>query len=271
MTTPLLITAAIVGAEVTREQSPHVPYTSVELAEEAERCWHAGARMVHLHVRQPDGTPSQSRALFAQTLALIRARCPILVQFSTGGAVGMDVEERIEALPLQPDMATLTTGSVNFGDDVFWNPPPVVQAIASRLKQLAIRPEIECFDTGMVDTALRMAAAGLIALPAHFNFVLGMPGGMGASPAHLDFVTSLLPQGCTWSVAGIGRHELPLAQHAIERGGHVRVGLEDNLYLSKGVLAEGSWQLVQAVVTMAQAAGRPLATLAEARTLLRLM
>ena len=270
MTTPLLITAAIVGAEVTRAQSPYVPYTPLELADEAERCWQAGAHMVHLHVREPDGTPSQSRQLFGEALALIRARCPILVQFSTGGAVGMDVEERIEALPLQPDMATLTTGSVNFGDDVFWNPPPVVKTIAARLQALGIRPEIECFDTGMVDTALRLAAEGLIALPGHFNFVLGMPGGMGGTPAHLDFVRGLLPDGSTWSVAGIGRHELPLAAHAIATGGHVRVGLEDNLYLRKGVLAEGSWQLVEAVATLAREAQRPLATPEQARSLLRL-
>jgi 3-keto-5-aminohexanoate cleavage enzyme len=268
--TPLLITAAIVGAEVTRDQSPYVPYTPEELAAEAVRCWHAGAHMVHLHVRQPDGTPSQSKVLFAQTMDLIRRECPILLQFSTGGAVGMDVEERIEALSLLPDMATLTTGSVNFGDDVFLNPPQLVRTIARRLQQYGIRPEIECFDTGMVDTALRLAKEGLLTLPGHFNFVLGMPGGMGGSTTHLDFISSLLPADCTWSVAGIGRTELPLAAHAIASGGHVRVGLEDNLYLSKGVLALGSWQLVEAVEALARSAGRPLATPEQARTLLRL-
>jgi 3-keto-5-aminohexanoate cleavage enzyme len=268
--TPLLITAAIVGAEVTRDQSPYVPYTPEELAAEAVRCWQAGAQMVHLHVRQPDGTPSQSKSLFAQALALIRASCPILVQFSTGGAVGMDVEERIEALSLLPDMATLTTGSVNFGNDVFLNPPQVVRTIAHRLQQYGIRPEIECFDTGMVDTALRLAKEGLLTLPGHFNFVLGMPGGMGGSTTHLDFISSLVPADNTWSVAGIGRTELPLAAHAIAEGGHVRVGLEDNLYLSKGVLARGSFELVQAVAALARSAGRPVATLEQARSLLRL-
>lgn len=268
--TPLMITAAICGAEVMRAQSPYVPYTPLELADEAIKCYAAGATMVHLHVRHPDGTPSQDARLFGEAMGYIRARCPILVQFSTGGAVGMGVDERADALQLRPDMATLSTGSVNFGDDVFLNPPPLVRQIAQRMQQFGVTPEIECFDTGMVDTALRLAKDGLVALPAHFNFVLGMAGGMGGTARHLDFIASLLPAGCTWSAAGIGRFELPLAHHAIAQGGHVRVGLEDNVYLSKGVLAEGSAPLVAAVAAMAREAGRPLATVAEARSLLRL-
>lgn len=267
---PLMITAAICGAEVFRDQTPYVPYTPAELADEAVRCHQAGATMVHLHVRQADGTPSQSAALFAETMALIRARCPILVQFSTGGAVGMSVAERADALKLRPDMATLTTGSVNFGDEIFANATPMVRQIAQRMREFGVRPEIECFDTGMVDTALRLAKEGLVPLPGHFNFVLGMAGGMGGTVQHLDFIRSLLPADCTWSAAGIGRYELPLAQHTIAVGGHVRVGLEDNLYLSKGVLAKGSYELVQAVAELARAAGRPLASVAEARQLLHL-
>lgn len=267
---PLMITAAICGAEVFREQTPHVPYTPRELAAEAIRCHEAGATMVHLHVRQDDGTPSQDAALFEQVLRAIRQECEILVQFSTGGAVGMSVAERADALKLRPDMATLTTGSVNFGEDVFLNPPPVVRQIAQRIREFGIKPEIECFDTGMVDAALRLAKEGLLDLPAHFDFVLGMPGGMGGTERHLDFIRSLIPSECTWSVAGIGRFEMPLANHAIAVGGHVRVGLEDNLYLSKGVLAKGSYELVAAVAALAQEAGRPLATVAQARTLLRL-
>jgi 3-keto-5-aminohexanoate cleavage enzyme len=267
---PLMITAAICGAEVFRDQTPHVPYTPAELAAEAIRCHEAGATMVHLHVRQDDGTPSQDAALFQQVLRAIRERCDLLVQFSTGGAVGMSVAERADALKLRPDMATLTTGSVNFGDDVFLNPPPTVRAIAQRIREFGVRPEVECFDTGMVDAALRLAKEGLLDLPAHFDFVLGMPGGMGGTERHLDFMRSLIPADCTWSVAGIGRFEMPLARHAIAVGGHVRVGLEDNLYLSKGVLAQGSYELVAAVAAMANEAHRPLATVAQARDLLRL-
>jgi 3-keto-5-aminohexanoate cleavage enzyme len=267
---PLMITAAICGAEVTRAQTPHVPYTPAELVEESLRCYQAGATMVHVHVRQPDGTPSQSAELFGQVLQGIRGRCDLLVQFSTGGAVGMGVDERADAVRLRPDMATLSTGSVNFGDEIFANPIPLIRQIACRLKEFNVRPEIECFDSGMVDTALRLAKDGLLELPAHFDFVLGMPGGMGGTAHHLDFMRSLLPTDCTWCVAGIGRFELPLADHAIRQGGHVRVGLEDNVFISKGVLAKGSCELVQAVATMAKAAGRPLATTTQARELLRI-
>lgn len=267
---PLMITAAICGAEVFRDQTPYVPYSPTELAEEAVRCSQAGATMVHLHVREADGSPSQRAELFGETMALIRARCPILVQFSTGGAVGMSVAERADALKLRPDMATLTTGSVNFGDDIFANALPMVRQIALRMAEFGVRPELECFDTGMVDTALRLVKEGQIPSPSHFNLVMGMAGGMGGTAHHLDFVRTLLPADCTWSVAGIGRFELPLAQRAIAVGGHVRVGLEDNVYLSKGVLANGSYELVQAVAELARLAGRPLATVPQARQLLRL-
>ncbi len=268
---PLMITAAICGAEVFRADTPYVPYSPQELADETVRCRQAGATMVHLHMREPDGAPSQRAALFAETVALVKAAgCDILLQFSTGGAVGMTVDQRADALKLRPDMATLTTGSVNFGDDVFLNSPPMIRAIATRQRQFGVTPEIECFDTGMVDAAVRLMREGVIAGPGHFNFVLGMAGGMGGTTAHLEFLRTLLPDGATWSVAGIGRYELPLAAHAIDVGGHVRVGLEDNLYLRKGVLARGSFELVAAVADLAAQAGRPLATIAEARALLRL-
>ncbi len=256
---PLIITAAIVGAEVMREHTPHVPYTPTEIAAEAVRCREAGAAMVHVHGRRDDGTPTQDKETFSQILSKIRAQSDVLVQFSTGGAVGMSVEERIEGLALLPDMATLTTGTVNFGDDVFLNSLPMVRQIAQRLKELKIRPEIEIFDSGMIDTALRLADEGLLEGPLHFDFVLGVPGGMGARPENLEFLVSMIPQGSTWTVAGMGRHELPLSFHAIELGGHVRVGLEDNLYVSRGNLAKGSWELVELIANHAQKIGRPIA------------
>lgn len=270
MSDELIITAAVVGAETMREHTPHVPYTPEEIAEEARRCREAGASMAHVHGRREDGTPTQDRETFSQLLDKIRERTDILVQFSTGGAVGMSVEERIEGLTLKPDMATLTTGTVNFGEDVFWNDLKTIRTIAARLRELGIRPEIEIFDTGMVDTALRLLGEGLLEAPLHFDFVLGVPGAMGARPENLKFLVSMIPAQSTWSVAGIGRHELPMAYQAIEMGGHVRVGLEDNIYLSRGVLARGSWELVEAVVERAEQAGRPLATPATAAALLHL-
>lgn len=259
MPQPLIITAAVVGAETMREHNPNVPYTPVEIAEEAVRCRETGASMVHVHGREPDGSPTQDKETFAQILDEIRERTDILVQFSTGGAVGMSVEERIEGLELKPDMATLTTGTVNFGDDVFMNSLPMIRQIAERLRELDITPEIEIFDTGMVDTAMRLVKEGLLEEPLHFDFVLGVPGGMGGRPENLEFLVDMIPADSTWSVAGVGRHELPLAFKAIDMGGHVRVGLEDNIFVEKGVLAEGSWQLVEKVVEYAKAQGRELA------------
>ncbi|MEZ4458454.1 MAG: 3-keto-5-aminohexanoate cleavage protein [bacterium] len=270
MSDALLITAALNGAETMREQNPHVPYTADEIAAEAVRCRAAGASMVHVHGRKADGTPTQDRQTFEAILNAIRAQSDILVQFSTGGAVWMDVEQRIEALDLRPDMATLTTGTVNFGEDVFMNSLPMIRTIAARLRAYGIVPEIEVFEVGMLDTALKLLKDGIVDGPLHFDFVMGVPGAMGASPAYLDFLVAQLPTDATWSVAGVGRHELPLAYKALEMGGHVRVGLEDNIYVEKGVLARGSWELVEKVVQRAHAVGRRVVEPIEARGLLRL-
>lgn len=267
---PLIITAAVDGAETMREHNPNVPYTPEEIAVEAKRCRDAGASMVHVHGRLDDGTPTQDRATFKQILDKIRERTDILVQFSTGGAVWMSVEERIEALDLKPDMATLTTGTVNFGDDVFMNSYPMICEIAAKLKEHGVIPEIEVFDTGMVDTALRLVKEDRIDAPLHFDFVLGVPGAMAARPENLNFLVGMIPEGSTWSVAGVGRHELPLAYQAIDMGGHVRVGLEDNVYVEKGVLAQGSWELVEKVVAYSNQVGRPISDPNRASALLRL-
>jgi 3-keto-5-aminohexanoate cleavage enzyme len=256
---PLVITAAVNGAETSREDTPYVPYTADEIAEEARRCRQAGASMIHVHGREPDGTASQDREVYANILEAVRERTDVLVQFSTGGAVGMSVEERIDAVDLEPDMATLTTGTVNFGEGVFMNSLPTIRTIAERLGEYAIRPEIEIFDTGMVDTAMRLVDEGLLEPPLHFDFVLGVPGGMGGRPENLDFLVDMIPEESTWSVAGVGPYELPLAEKTVSMGGHVRVGLEDNIYVEKGVLATGSWELVERVAEFADNADRELA------------
>jgi 3-keto-5-aminohexanoate cleavage enzyme len=270
----VVITAALVGAETTREQTPYLPITAEEIGEEARRCREAGAAMVHLHVREPDGRPSQKKELFAAAIAAVRERSDVLVQVSTGGAVGMSVDERCGALELtgalKPDMATLTPGSVNFGDDVFLNPRPLVLDVARRIRACGAKPEVECFDAGMMDEALWVARQGLLDLPAHYDFVLGVPGGLGADEQALRFMVSRLPAGSTWTVAGMARHEMPMAELALSMGGNVRVGLEDNIYLAKGILAKGSHELVAAVVTRALTAGRRSATPQEARAMLNL-
>ncbi|MDC0708081.1 3-keto-5-aminohexanoate cleavage protein [Stigmatella sp. ncwal1] len=274
MSNPMVITAAMVGAETTREQTPHLPITAEEIAEDAVRCREAGAAMVHLHVRTPDGKPSQDAELFRAAIRAIRKRTDILVQVSTGGAVGMSVDERCGGLTLtgadRPDMATLTTGTVNFGEEVFWNPRPLVRDIAKRIKELGLKPELECFDVGMIDEANTLAKEGLVQQPAHYDFVLGVPGALAAREAALDFMISSLPEGSTWTVAAVGRHQLPFVDLAAVKGGNARVGLEDNIYVSKGVLAKGNWELVAEAAKRAKAKGRTLATPEEARKLLRL-
>ncbi len=271
---PMVITAALVGAEVTRKDTPHLPISAEEIGIEAAKCREAGAAMVHIHVRKPDGTPSQDTELFRAAIREIRKRCDIIVQTSTGGAVGMSVDERCGPLKLtgedRPDMATLSTGTVNFGEDVFWNPRPLVRDIARRIRELGIRPEIECFDVGMIDEARYLAKEGLVELPAHFDFVLGVPGALAARPEALDFMIASLPEGSTWTCAGVGRHQLPFVELSAERGGNARVGLEDNIYLSKGVLAKGSFELVQDAVRRAKEKGREIATPQQAREILRL-
>jgi 3-keto-5-aminohexanoate cleavage enzyme len=274
MSTPMVITAAMVGAETTREQTPYLPISAEEIAEDAVKCREAGAAMVHLHVRTADGKPSQDTELFRAAIRAIRKRTDILIQVSTGGAVGMSVDERCGGLRLtgedRPDMATLTTGTVNFGDEVFWNPRPLVRDIARRIKDLGLRPELECFDVGMVDEVRALAKEGLVDLPAHFDFVLGVPGALTAREDALDFMRASLPEGSTWTVAAVGRHQLPFVELAAERGGNARVGLEDNIFVSKGVLAKGNWELVVEAAKRAKAKGRTLATPQEARKLLRL-
>ncbi|PTL77193.1 3-keto-5-aminohexanoate cleavage protein [Vitiosangium sp. GDMCC 1.1324] len=274
MSNPMVITAAMVGAETTREQTPYLPISAEEIAEDAAKCREAGAAMVHLHVRTPDGKPSQDTELFRAAIRAIRKRTDILVQVSTGGAVGMGVDERCGGLRLtgedRPDMATLTTGTVNFGEEVFWNPRPLVRDIARRIQALGLRPEFECFDVGMVDEVRALAKEGVATLPGHFDFVMGVPGALTAREDALDFMIKSLPEGCTWTVAAVGRHQLPFVDLAAERGGNARVGLEDNIYVSKGVLAKGNWELVAEAAKRAKAKGRTLATPQEARKLLRL-
>ncbi|HKC23117.1 MAG TPA: 3-keto-5-aminohexanoate cleavage protein [Thermoanaerobaculia bacterium] len=268
MSGELVITVAAIGAEVTRETQPSLPLLPEEVAEEYARAYDAGATVAHLHGRRPDGTPTQDRETLRAYSEAIRARCPIVQQFSTGGAVGMNVEERIEALDLRPDMATLTLGTCNFGEDVFENALPTIRTILERIRRHGIVPELEIFDDAMLATADVLFAKGLLAAPAHFDFVLGVPGAAPATAETLVRYARAIPRGCTWSVAGIGRHQTPMAALAIAMGGHVRVGFEDNVFYRKGELAASNAQLVERVVRIAREVGREPATIEEARTML---
>ena len=264
----LIITVAPVGAEVMREQTPHIPISPEEIAEEARRARDAGAAIVHVHGRNPDGSPTQSAAIFGDIIARVRARTDLVVQVSTGGAAGMSADERLEPLACKPEMATLTVGTLNFGRDVFSNPLELVERFAREIRARGVRPEVEVFDLGMLPTADKLVADGLLADPLHYDFVMGVPGGIAATAANLLHLISNIRGGATWTVAAMGRHQLPMAALAIVLGGHVRVGFEDNIYYSKGVLATSNAQLVERVVRIARELGREIATPAEARRIL---
>jgi 3-keto-5-aminohexanoate cleavage enzyme len=266
----VVITVAGVGAEVTRAQQPGLPLLPNEVAEEYRRAHEAGAAIGHIHGRKPDGTPTQDLATFRDYSQAIRARCPIIQQFSTGGAVGMGVEERIAALELRPEMATLTLGTCNFGDDVFENPLPTIRAILERIRKFGITPELEIFDDGMLATADMLFAKGLLAAPLHFDFVLGVPGAAAATPENLLHFARSIPAGCTWTVAGIGRRQTAMATLAVAMGGHVRVGFEDNIYYRKGELADSNARFVERVARIAREVGREPATVEQARRILHL-
>ncbi len=270
MTDALLVTVAGIGAEVMRSQQPRLPLTPDEVGEEYRRACDAGATIGHIHGRKPDGTPTQDRETFRAYREAIRARCPIIQQFSTGGAVGMSVEERIEALDLEPDMATLTLGTCNFGNDVFENSLPTIRTILDRIRKFGIAPELEIFDDGMLATAEMLFARGALSSPAHFDFVLGVPGAAAATAENLTHFARSIPGGCTWTVAGIGRRQTAIATMAIAMGGHVRVGFEDNIFYRKGELADSNARFVERVVRIAREVGREPASITEARRILHL-
>jgi len=264
----LIITAAITGAETTKAMNSALPCSPEEQADAAYECWKAGASIVHLHVRDAQGKPSQSLALFEKVTKLIRAKCDLILQFSTGGAVGTPILERMAPLALKPEMASLNAGSINFGDEVFENLPKDIESLAKEMKRLNIKPEIEVYDLGMLEYGVSLVTSGLVPAPAHFQFVLGTKHGLSGSPENMFYLKSKLPGGCTFAVAGVGRHQLQVAPLAIVSGGHVRVGFEDNVYFSKGVPAQSNAQLVARIKELSLLLQREVANPAESRKIL---
>lgn len=266
---PLIVTCAPVGAEVMPDQTPYLPITPQALGETAAAIRAAGASIVHVHCRNDDGSNTHAVKRFREASHAIRSCSDLIVQFSTGGAIGMTAEERAAVLELRPEMASLTCGTVNFGEDVFENGFPLMRMLLRRMREFGVRPELEIFDKGHLANARRLEREGLLSFPQHVDFVLGVPGGLEATVPNLCDLVEDLPAGCTWSVAGIGRAQLPMAMAAIAMGGHVRVGLEDNLYYSKGRLARNE-ELVERVVRVARELGREIAQPEEARAMLGL-
>lgn len=266
----LMIAAAICGAEVTKEHNPAVPYTVEEIVREAKSAYDAGAAVIHLHVREDDGTPTQSKARFQECVDAILKECPdVIIQPSTGGAVGMTDLERLQSTEITPtpEFATLDCGTCNFGgDEIFINTDNTIFNFAKIMRERGIKPELECFDKGMLDIALKADRKGLLEHPLHFDFVLGVQ--MSATIRDLAFCVDSLPPGATWTGTGIGRAQFDMAAASIIMGGHVRVGFEDNLYIEKGVLAKSNGEQVEKVVKLAKLLGREIASPDEAREIL---
>ena len=250
----IIITAAISGAEVTQEMNPAVPYTVDEFVREAKSAADAGAAIIHLHARHDDGTPTQDKERFRQLIDAIRDACPtVIIQPSTGGATGMTATERLQPTELNPEMASLDCGTMNFGgDEIFINTENMIIEFAARMRERNIKPELECFDKSHIDMAMRLVNLGHIDRPLHFNLVLGVNGGAAATPRDLLFMRHSLPADASFTVTAMGRQQLPLNVMAMAMGGHPRTGFEDNLQYSRRVNATSNGELVARLVRIAK-------------------
>jgi 3-keto-5-aminohexanoate cleavage enzyme len=269
---PVIISAALTGSWPTKNDNPAVPVTEEEIAEAAIAAHQAGAAIVHLHVRNEHGKVTCDPARYARVRDLIRASgSDVIINMSTGGGAGQTTDaERIEPVRLRPEMASFDCGSLNFGKTIFVNSPAFLDELAALMNEHGVLPEIECFEPGHVANAIRLIDEGKLKPPFWFQVVLNVRGGSPGTVKQLLHLVEMLPAGALWSVCAIGRAQLPLNLTAMAMGGHVRTGLEDNVYYHKGQLAESNAQLVARLARIAAEIGRPLATSAQARQMLGL-
>lgn len=273
MASPCIITVAITGSLPTKADNPAVPISVAEQVESTQQAFEAGATLVHAHVRNDDGTPTSSPERFARLMEGVKRHCPgMIIQLSTGGRSGAG-RERGGMLALKPDMASLSTGSVNFPTRVYENSPDLVEWLAAEMLAHGIKPEIEAFDLSMIFKAAEMSRDGKIKGPLHVQFVMGVKNAMPVDRAVFEFYIATLKRlapDATWTGAGIGRDQLTLNEWSLELGGHCRTGLEDNVRLDKSTLAPSNAALVERVADLCGKYGRRVATVTEARALLGL-
>jgi 3-keto-5-aminohexanoate cleavage enzyme len=276
MSRKVIITVAPTGSVTTRAETPYLPITPEEVIEETVRSYNAGASVVHLHARDPDtGQPTSSVEIFRMYLDGIRQRCPIITQITTGGGaatLGLGYDERFRPVEeLRPDSASLNAGSMNFGRKVFPNPPEVMERYAKRMVELGVMPEFEIYDLSMIQNVdVWIRRPGIVPPPYQNSFVMGVLGGIPPTFKNLLALVESLPQGDTWQVIGIGRHQFTLGVAGILLGGNIRVGFEDNIYLAKGVLARSNAELVEKAVRIIRELGFEVASVEEARGILPL-
>lgn len=266
----LIITVATTGAVTTKENTPYLPTTPKEIADEVYEAYKVGASIAHIHVRDDDGNPSMDYEKFSETVKLIKEKCDIIINLTSSGGLNLKEEDRLKVCELNPEFVSLDAGSMNFGPSVFLNSPDFLVKLSKKMLEHDVKPEIEVFETGMINNALRLAKKDLIKPPFHFQFVLGVPGGMPASPKNLLHLVESIPEGSTWSSIGIGKYQLQMNTMAIAMGGHVRVGMEDNVYYRPNELARSNAQFVERMVRISEEYGREIATPNEARKMLGL-
>lgn len=267
----MIITCAVCGAETSKQDNPALPISPEEIAESTYEAYQAGASIAHLHVRDEHGAPTQDLAIFEKTIGLIREKCDIVIETTTGGAVGMSDDERMQPLELRPEMASLDCGTVNFGDEYIVNTLPSMRRYAKKMKAYGIRPTLECFDLSHIYAASVIIDEKLVEPPFHFGLVMNVPGGVKYDVETLDFFVRRLPRGSMWTVMGIGGKASLLSHFgALSLGGFIRVGFEDNIYYSRGLLAASNAQLVERAVKISKESGDEIATPAEVRQLFSL-
>jgi uncharacterized protein (DUF849 family) len=266
-----VITVATTGPIATKGDNPDLPTQPQEIADAVHEAYQAGAAVAHIHVRDRHDRPTGDLAVARKTMDLIAERCPILIQLSTGVGLSVSFEEREALVELRPRMATLNPCSMSFGNGEFLNPPAGVRRMAASMAERGIKPELEIYDTGHLDAALRMRDAGLLDDdPLQFSIVLGVAGGMAATPENLMTMVGRLPEGCVWQVIAIGRRNLELTAMGLALGGNARAGLEDTLYLRKGELSAGNLPLVKRAVHLVEALDRSVASVEETEAVLKL-
>ncbi|HEY64866.1 MAG TPA: 3-keto-5-aminohexanoate cleavage protein [Caldilineae bacterium] len=264
----LIITVAPCAPPAQLEAYPDLPRTPEQIADEVVRAWNAGAAIAHLHVLDEQGHPTQDLAAFRRTIALIRERCDILIEGSTGGLTGFSAAERSVALQADIDLASLNPGSVNYDRGVYINSPQDIDYWVGEMHRRGIKPGIAIFEVGMIENALRYVRQGLISEPLFFNFVLGQVGALPATARNLVFLIESVPSGSMWEVTGHGGHDLQAALWAIALGGHARAGFEDNIFYRPGERASSNAMLIERIVRIAREAERPIASPAEVRSML---
>jgi len=284
----VIVTVAVTGSQPTREMNPNLPITPKEIADSALECLNEGASIVHVHVRDPKtGVRDMAYELYEEVVERVRAKSRMILNLTTGPGgqlvVGQDnaprwdasivksPEERVQhVLKLKPELCSLDIGSSNFGTMVFMNAQPVIDRMAGLIKGAGVKPEIEIFDVGQIAIAERLMKLGLVEKNPHFQICMGTGGGIPATPKNATLMAEALPKGGTWSIFGVGRTQFPMVAMGTMLGGHVRVGMEDNLYMTRGVLAKSNGELVQRAVQIIRSLGRDVASVDEARQALQL-